>query len=66
MVALKAFEHLLALEVVKPLHSNSQSTIPKEFQPMTLLVDNSQISDVLSSYPGCPTDLQQWGSAMFV
>eukprot|EP00794_Sanderia_malayensis_P003653 gene3653-4170_t len=62
-VAMKAFEHLLAIEVLKPLHNVNQSTLPKEYQPMTLLADNSQISQVLSSYTGCPTDLQQWGSS---
>ena len=66
MVALKAFEHLLALEIVKPLHTVSNSNLPKDFQPMTLLVDNSQVSEVLTMYQDCPTDLQQWGTTMFV
>jgi len=66
MVALKAFEHLLALEIVKPLHSISSSSLPKDFQPVTLLVEDSQVSDVLLAYQDCPTDLQQWGTTMFV
>ena len=66
MVAMKAFEHLLALEIVKPLHSVSNSSLPKDFQPVTLLVEDSQISEVLLAYHDCPTDLQQWGTTMFV
>lgn len=66
MVAVKAFEHLIALEVVKPVSGISNATLPKEFQPMTMVVDDSQISEVLATYHGCPTDLQQWGSTMFV
>ena len=65
MVALKAFEHLLALEIVKPLHGASHSSLPRDFLPMTLLVDDSQVSQVLKAYQDCPTDLEEWGTTMF-
>ena len=64
-VAMKAFEHLLALELVGPLHNVSQSSLPKEFRLMTLLVNHSQVSEILQTYPGCPTELQNWTSSMF-
>lgn len=55
----QAFEHLIALEFVKPLDGSSAGT-QKEFRLMVLLVDPSQIMEALQCYPDCPTELRHW------
>ncbi|XP_041458650.1 origin recognition complex subunit 4-like isoform X2 [Lytechinus variegatus] len=61
-VVLKAFEHLVALELVKPAeHSTGSSTrTQKEYRAMSILVTSSQLIESLSSYPSCPSELQHW------
>ncbi|XP_070550112.1 origin recognition complex subunit 4-like [Ptychodera flava] len=59
-VVLKAFEHLQALELLKPADGGQRSQ--KEYRPMTLLVDASQINDALQKYPNCPTEVKQWNT----
>ncbi|XP_070550130.1 origin recognition complex subunit 4-like [Ptychodera flava] len=59
-VVLKAFEHLQALELLKPVDGGQRSQ--KEYRPMTLLVDASQINDALQKYPNCPTEVKQWNT----
>jgi origin recognition complex subunit 4 len=58
-VVLKAFEHLCALELVRPVSGATRHQ--KEYRVVTLLVDDSQVTDALQSYPGCPTEVRQWG-----
>ncbi|XP_077996563.1 origin recognition complex subunit 4-like [Glandiceps talaboti] len=58
-VVLKAFEHLQTLELIKPADGGGQRS-QKEYRPMTLLVDSSQISDALLKYPNCPTEVKHW------
>ncbi|XP_028397780.1 origin recognition complex subunit 4-like [Dendronephthya gigantea] len=61
-VVLKAFEHLLALELVKSVDGVAANT-PKEYRPLSLLVEPYQITDVVRSYPECPTELTQWATS---
>jgi len=64
----KAFEHLCALELVRPAAGTSMSgghsqRVPAEYRMMTLHVDPSEIMDALQKYPNCPTDVKQWAAS---
>ncbi|NWR67889.1 ORC4 protein, partial [Bucorvus abyssinicus] len=61
-VVMKAFEHLLQLELVKPLERPSVRA-QREYLLMKLLLDNNQIMDALQVYPNCPTDVKQWAAS---
>ncbi|NXQ73820.1 ORC4 protein, partial [Quiscalus mexicanus] len=61
-VVMKAFEHLLQLELVQPLERPS-ARAQREFLLMKLLLDSSQIMDALQVYPNCPTDVKQWAAS---
>ncbi|NXE00322.1 ORC4 protein, partial [Chaetorhynchus papuensis] len=61
-VVMKAFEHLLQLELVKPLERPS-ARAQREYLLMKLLLDSSQIMDALQVYPNCPTDVKQWAAS---
>ncbi|XP_013378930.1 origin recognition complex subunit 4 isoform X1 [Lingula anatina] len=58
-VVMKAFEHLVALELVRPLDGVGSKT-QKEYRLMSLLVEPAQLSEALQRYPGCPTEIKQW------
>ncbi|KAK7092846.1 origin recognition complex subunit 4-like [Littorina saxatilis] len=63
-VVLKAFEHLLALELIRPM-DNSTSRVQKEYRLVTLLLHPTQILEALQKYPSCPTEVKAWaGSAV--
>ncbi|NXB78952.1 ORC4 protein, partial [Donacobius atricapilla] len=61
-VVMKAFEHLLQLELVQPLERPS-ARAQREYLPMRLLLDSSQIMEALQVYPNCPTDVKQWAAS---
>ncbi|XP_068805434.1 origin recognition complex subunit 4 isoform X2 [Struthio camelus] len=61
-VVMKAFEHLLQLELVKPIEKPSVRA-QREYLLMKLLLDNNQIMDALQAYPNCPTDVKQWATS---
>ncbi|NXL21997.1 ORC4 protein, partial [Setophaga kirtlandii] len=61
-VVMKAFEHLLQLELVQPLERPA-ARAQREFLLMRLLLDSSQIMDALQVYPNCPTDVKQWATS---
>ncbi|KAL2302081.1 hypothetical protein Nmel_009491 [Mimus melanotis] len=61
-VVMKAFEHLLQLELVQPLERPS-ARAQREYVLMKLLLDSSQIMDALQLYPNCPTDVKQWAAS---
>ncbi|XP_030310636.1 origin recognition complex subunit 4 isoform X2 [Calypte anna] len=61
-VVMKAFEHLLQLELVRPIERPCVRA-QKEYLLMRLLLDNSQIMDALQVYPNCPTDIKQWAAS---
>ncbi|NXX96392.1 ORC4 protein, partial [Centropus bengalensis] len=61
-VVMKAFEHLLQLELVKPLERPS-IRVQREYLLMKLLLDSTQIMEALQLYPNCPTDVKQWAES---
>ncbi|PVD35854.1 hypothetical protein C0Q70_02823 [Pomacea canaliculata] len=63
-VVLKAFEHLVALELIRPMDSRT-IRIQKEYRLMTLLLHPAQILDTLQKYPNCPTDIKHWAASSF-
>ncbi|XP_072021075.1 origin recognition complex subunit 4-like [Amphiura filiformis] len=60
-VVLKAFEHLVALELVRVAEGKG-TRIQKEYRAMTLLITNSQLTEGLKIYPNCPSELKQWAT----
>lgn len=67
-VVLKAFEHLIELEVMKGKDSSviHTSKLQKEYRPMILLVEARQLREAVEKYPSCPTDVKQWAESSFV
>nr|XP_022335108.1 origin recognition complex subunit 4-like isoform X2 [Crassostrea virginica] len=61
-VVLKAFEHLLHLELVKTV-DGAGSRVQKEYRLMQMLIHGSQITEALQKYPQCPTDVRQWAAS---
>ncbi|XP_077685722.1 origin recognition complex subunit 4 isoform X2 [Eretmochelys imbricata] len=61
-VVMKAFEHLLQLELIKPIEGLSVRA-QREYLLMKLLLDNNQIMNALQVYPNCPTDVKQWATS---
>ncbi|XP_029766397.1 origin recognition complex subunit 4 isoform X2 [Terrapene carolina triunguis] len=61
-VVMKAFEHLLQLELIKPIEGLPVRA-QREYLLMKLLLDNNQIMDALQVYPNCPTDVKQWATS---
>ncbi|KAH3704707.1 origin recognition complex subunit 4-like [Dreissena polymorpha] len=61
-VVLKAFEHLIALELVRPMEQSHGSRVQKEYRLMSLLIHPSQVLTALQKYPNCPTEITQWAS----
>jgi len=61
----QAFEHLCALELVRPLTESTGAIqrAPPEYRLMSLMVDPSEIMDALQKYPSCPTDIRQWAAS---
>jgi origin recognition complex subunit 4 len=64
-ISLQAFEHLCALELVRPVSESSgvMQRAPPEYRLVTLMVDPSEIMDALQKYPSCPTDIRQWAAS---
>ncbi|KAM9010861.1 origin recognition complex subunit 4 isoform 1-T1 [Ara ararauna] len=61
-VVMKAFEHLLQLELVRPIE-RPNIRAQREYLLMKLLLDNTQIMDALQVYPNCPVDVKQWAAS---
>ncbi|NXC00254.1 ORC4 protein, partial [Orthonyx spaldingii] len=61
-VVMKAFEHLLQLELVRPLERPS-ARAQREFLLLRLLLEPRQIMEALQLYPNCPTDVRQWAAS---
>ncbi|XP_065269423.1 origin recognition complex subunit 4 [Emys orbicularis] len=61
-VVMKAFEHLIQLELIKPIEGLPVRA-QREYLLMKLLLDNNQIMDALQVYPNCPTDVKQWATS---
>uniref|UniRef100_A0A673MBE3 Origin recognition complex subunit 4 n=1 Tax=Sinocyclocheilus rhinocerous TaxID=307959 RepID=A0A673MBE3_9TELE len=58
-VVMKAFEHLLQLELVRPVDSGV-CKVQREYQLMRLMLEHGQVMEALQKYPQCPTDVKQW------
>lgn len=61
-VVLKAFEHLIHLELVRTV-DGAGSRVQKEYRLMQMLIHPTQIQDALQKYPQCPTDVRQWAAS---
>ncbi|KAG0338592.1 origin recognition complex subunit 4, partial [Podila humilis] len=59
-VALKAFEHLAEAELLRPTDTVGKG--PKEYRMMRVMLDASQISDVVLKHRDCPTVIARWAS----
>ena len=64
-VTFKAYEHLIALELFRCTETFSQSSLTKEYKPMCMLIETSQIKEAFQKYPACPTELLSWCDSMF-
>ncbi|XP_004346747.2 hypothetical protein CAOG_05062 [Capsaspora owczarzaki ATCC 30864] len=60
-VSLKAFEHLQAIELIKPVHPNAFH-VPKEYRMMRMMVEPAQIVDAVTRFQDCSTAVRRWGS----
>ncbi|KAF9177310.1 origin recognition complex subunit 4 [Haplosporangium sp. Z 27] len=59
-VALKAFEHLVEAELLRPADTTGKG--PKEYRMMRVMLDSSQISDVVLKHRDCPTVVARWAT----
>ncbi|CAO3566484.1 unnamed protein product [Mortierella alpina] len=59
-VALKAFEHLAEAELLRPADASGKG--PKEYRMMRVMLDSSQISDVVLKHRDCPTIIARWAA----
>lgn len=64
-VTFKAYEHLIALELLRCTESVSNHSLAKEYKPMCMLIVSSQIKETLQKYPECPTELKNWADYMY-
>lgn len=64
-VVLKAFEHLINLEIISPVRSNS-GKVQKEFQMHNLELHLDQIKVAIKKYPQLPTEVRQWAQSSLV
>ena len=58
-VAFKAFEYLVALELVRRVDGSNRNT-PRQFQQMRLMLEAAQVQEVLQKYPRLPTHVKGW------
>ncbi|XP_062852971.1 origin recognition complex subunit 4 [Trichomycterus rosablanca] len=63
-VVFKAFEHLLQLELIRPV-DGGVCKVQREYQLMRLMLDHTQVMEALQRYPQCPTDVKQWAVSAF-
>jgi len=63
LIAMKAFEHLETLELIRPVDGISSSKIQKEFVVYNVLVTSQQLSAGLLKYPNLPTEVRQWAES---
>ncbi|KAK3821179.1 MAG: origin recognition complex subunit 4 C-terminus-domain-containing protein [Benniella sp.] len=59
-VALKAFEHLVEAELLRPADASGKG--PKEYRMMRVMLEPSQISDVVLKHRDCPTIVARWAA----
>jgi len=59
-VAMKALEHLIAIELVLPTEASGKC--PKEYRMMKVLLEPNQITQAVLKHSECPTSIKQWGT----
>ncbi len=61
----QAFEHLVQLELVRPAGGSEASGLrtQKEYRLMNLMVDPSEIMEVVQRYASCPTEVKHWAGS---
>lgn len=64
-IVLKAFEHLLNVELITPIGSNS-GKVQKEFQMHNLDLNFDQIKAAVKKYPQLPTEIRQWAHSSLI
>lgn len=64
-VVMKAYEHLLSLELIAPV-SGGTSRLQNEYQLYQLLVTPKQINEAIKQSAGLPTEVVQWANSSLV
>lgn len=64
-VVLKAFEHLINLEIITPVRA-AFGKVQKEFQMHNMDVEFDQIKTAIKQYPQLPTEIGQWAQSSLV
>lgn len=64
-VVLKAFEHLINLEMITPVGVTS-GKVQKEFQMHNIELVLDQLNTAIKKYPQLPTDIRQWAQSSLV
>ena len=67
-VVLKAFEHLVELELVQPKDTSISLSLKnsKEYRQMILLLNENQFREAVDKFPECPTDVKQWAESSII
>lgn len=61
-VVMKAFEHLIDLELVRAC-TDSYSNVLKRFVPFRLLLDENEIKEAIANYQNLPFQLKNWSES---
>lgn len=61
-VILKAFEHLVGLELLR-FQDSTTTKLQMDYRPIALQVDHNQIIDAVNRFPDCPTDVKMWATS---
>lgn len=61
-VALKAFEHLISIELVIPAEGTLKAQ--KEHRMMKIMLEPLQITEAVSGFKDCPTHVKQWANRL--
>ena len=60
-ITYKAFEHLMALEIIMPVaQSSSHRTETSSFHPVRLMISTAQLTEIVDKYPGLPSHVRMW------
>ncbi|CAG8481851.1 691_t:CDS:2 [Paraglomus occultum] len=57
-VALKAFEHLIQMELVKPVEGGMKCS--KEYRTMRLMMEPAEVREVVEGFDDVPTSVKRW------
>ena len=62
-VFIQAFEHLMDLELVRPLETSSTRS---HHQLVRLMLSDDQLHDAICKYDKLPTHVKQWGAELSI